>query len=67
MRARDRQHLPQTPLLQTGELPEGYDHKYTYSHVGYNLKITDIQAACGLAQMAGSLSSSRRGSATLNT
>jgi len=34
-----------------GELPEGYDHKYTYSHVGYNLKITDMQAACGLAQM----------------
>lgn len=36
---------------QLGELPEGYDHKYTYSHVGYNLKITDMQAACGLAQM----------------
>lgn len=34
-----------------GQLPEGYDHKYTYSHVGYNLKITDMQAACGLAQM----------------
>ncbi|HRD86875.1 MAG: lipopolysaccharide biosynthesis protein RfbH [Accumulibacter sp.] len=34
-----------------GELPFGYDHKYTYSHLGYNLKITDIQAACGLAQM----------------
>ena len=34
-----------------GDLPEGYDHKYTYSHVGYNLKITDMQAACGLAQM----------------
>jgi len=34
-----------------GELPEGYDHKYTYSHLGYNLKITDMQAACGLAQM----------------
>jgi CDP-6-deoxy-D-xylo-4-hexulose-3-dehydrase len=34
-----------------GELPEGYDHKYTYSHAGYNLKITDMQAACGLAQM----------------
>lgn len=33
------------------ELPEGYDHKYTYSHAGYNLKITDIQAACGLAQL----------------
>ena len=34
-----------------GNLPEGYDHKYTYSHLGYNLKITDLQAACGLAQM----------------
>lgn len=36
---------------QLGSLPEGYDHKYTYSHLGYNLKITDMQAACGLAQM----------------
>ncbi len=36
---------------QFGELPEGYDHKYTYSHLGYNLKITDMQAACALAQM----------------
>ena len=34
-----------------GNLPEGYDHKYTYSHLGYNLKITDMQAACGLAQI----------------
>ena len=34
-----------------GDLPEGYDHKYTYAHLGYNLKITDMQAACGLAQM----------------
>jgi CDP-6-deoxy-D-xylo-4-hexulose-3-dehydrase len=34
-----------------GNLPEGYDHKYTYSHFGYNLKITDMQAACGLAQL----------------
>ncbi len=34
-----------------GELPFGYDHKYTYSHIGYNLKITDMQAACGLAQL----------------
>ena len=34
-----------------GDLPEGYDHKYTYSHLGYNLKITDMQAACALAQM----------------
>lgn len=36
---------------QMGNLPHGYDHKYTYSHLGYNLKITDMQAACGLAQM----------------
>ena len=36
---------------QLGSLPYGYDHKYTYSHIGYNLKITDMQAACGLAQM----------------
>ena len=34
-----------------GSLPLGYDHKYTYSHSGYNLKITDMQAACGLAQL----------------
>jgi CDP-6-deoxy-D-xylo-4-hexulose-3-dehydrase len=36
---------------QLGDLPYGYDHKYTYSHMGYNLKITDMQAACGLAQL----------------
>ncbi|MFL9501573.1 lipopolysaccharide biosynthesis protein RfbH [Rhodopseudomonas palustris] len=36
---------------QLGELPYGYDHKYIYSHVGYNLKITDMQAACALAQL----------------
>ncbi len=34
-----------------GDLPTGYDHKYTYSHLGYNLKITDMQAACALAQL----------------
>jgi len=34
-----------------GNLPDGYDHKYTYSHLGYNLKISDMQAACALAQM----------------
>jgi CDP-6-deoxy-D-xylo-4-hexulose-3-dehydrase len=34
-----------------GDLPYGYDHKYVYSHSGYNLKITDMQAACGLAQL----------------
>ena len=36
---------------QLGDLPKGYDHKYIYSHLGYNLKITDMQAAVGLAQM----------------
>jgi CDP-6-deoxy-D-xylo-4-hexulose-3-dehydrase len=36
---------------QWGDLPFGYDHKYTYSHLGYNLKITDMQAAIGLAQL----------------
>ncbi len=36
---------------QLGTLPAGYDHKYTYAHAGYNLKITDMQAACGLAQL----------------
>ena len=34
-----------------GELPCGYDHKYTYSHIGYNLKVTDMQAAIGVAQL----------------
>jgi CDP-4-dehydro-6-deoxyglucose reductase, E1 len=36
---------------QMGELPHGYDHKYIYSHVGYNLKATDMQAAVGVAQL----------------
>lgn len=36
---------------QLGDLPEGYDHKYTYSHIGYNLKATDMQAALGVSQM----------------
>lgn len=36
---------------QLGDLPCGYDHKYTYSHVGYNLKLTDMQAAVGVAQL----------------
>jgi hypothetical protein len=42
-------HLSPTPFLVA--LPQGYDHKYTYSHIGYNLKISDMQAACGLAQL----------------
>jgi len=37
---------------QLGDLPKGYDHKYVYSHLGYNLKITDMQAAVGVAQLA---------------
>lgn len=36
---------------QLGRLPQGYDHKYTYSHIGYNLKVTDWQAALGLSQL----------------
>lgn len=36
---------------QLGELPHGYDHKYIYSHMGYNLKLTDMQAAVGVAQL----------------
>jgi CDP-6-deoxy-D-xylo-4-hexulose-3-dehydrase len=35
-----------------GDLPQGYDHKYIYSHIGYNLKVTDMQAALGVAQLA---------------
>ncbi len=36
---------------QLGELPQGYDHKYIYSHIGYNLKLTDMQAAVGVSQL----------------
>ncbi len=36
---------------QYGDLPEGYDHKYVYSHIGYNLKLTDMQASIGVAQL----------------
>ena len=36
---------------QLGDLPAGYDHKYIYSNLGYNLKVTDMQAAIGLAQL----------------
>ncbi len=47
---------------QLGDLPFGYDHKYVYSHIGYNLKITDFQAAVGLAQLdrAGTFIAQRR-------
>jgi CDP-6-deoxy-D-xylo-4-hexulose-3-dehydrase len=37
---------------QLGDLPAGYDHKYTYSHIGFNLKVTDMQAAVGLSQLS---------------
>jgi CDP-6-deoxy-D-xylo-4-hexulose-3-dehydrase len=37
---------------QLGDLPKGYDHKYVYSHLGFNLKVTDLQAAVGVAQLA---------------
>ncbi len=53
---------------QSGELPEGYDHKYVYSGLGYNLKPTDMQAAIGLAQidkMDGFITSRRRNFASL--
>ncbi len=36
---------------ELGELPKGFDHKYIYSHIGYNLKVTDLQAAVGVAQI----------------
>ena len=54
---------------QLGELPYGYDHKYTYSHVGYNLKLTDMQAAVGVAQLdklAGFVESRKRNFARLS-
>lgn len=38
-------------IWQLGDLPHGYDHKYTYSHIGYNLKVTDMQAAVGVSQL----------------
>jgi CDP-6-deoxy-D-xylo-4-hexulose-3-dehydrase len=53
---------------QLGELPYGYDHKYTYSHVGYNLKLTDMQAAVGVAQLgklAGFVEARRRNARAL--
>lgn len=55
---------------QLGELPEGYDHKYTYSHLGYNLKITDMQAAVGCSQLdklSGFVAARRRNFALLKS
>lgn len=53
---------------QLGDLPYGYDHKYIYSHIGYNLKLTDMQAAIGVAQLkklAGFIKARRRNFQTL--
>jgi CDP-6-deoxy-D-xylo-4-hexulose-3-dehydrase len=49
---------------QLGELPHGYDHKYIYSRIGYNLKMTDMQAAVGVAQLAKLPAFIRRGKRT---
>ena len=48
---------------QFGTLPFGYDHKYVYSHIGYNLKVTDMQAAIGVAQLAEARAVHRRAQA----
>jgi len=56
-----RQHLQQRFGWQLGELPEGYDHKYIYSHLGYNLKPLDLQAAIGRQQLLKLPLSSRHG------
>ena len=46
---------------ELGDLPYGYDHKYTYSHIGYNLKMTDMQAAVGVAQLKNCRTLSKEG------
>jgi CDP-6-deoxy-D-xylo-4-hexulose-3-dehydrase len=55
---------------QLGSLPCGYDHKYTYSHIGYNLKVTDMQAAVGVSQLDkldGFIAARKKNFATLHT
>ena len=49
--SRKGKYLRKKISMEKGELPFGYDHKYIFSHRGFNLKITDMQAACGLAQL----------------
>ena len=51
VRARARTNVRQTLRLAARRTAPGYDHKYTYTHIGYNLKLTDMQAAVGLAQL----------------
>ena len=60
LRRRREQHLRQALRQQFGSLPYGYDHKYVYSHLGYNLKATDMQAAIGV-RPAGAPRRVRRG------
>ena len=52
VRARGREHVQPALRLAAWRSSDGYDHKYTYSHIGYNLKMTDMQAAVGVAQLA---------------
>ena len=49
--SREKITLAIKDLIGSLDLPEGYDHKYTYSHIGYNLKVSDMQAALGVSQL----------------